>query len=234
MNDIDSRVERIQKTIGYTFTNRELLRQTFTHSSYVHEADGARFSDYERLEFLGDAVLGMIVSEYLYAAYPEHDEGQLTRIKCAVVSESTLARVATDLALGSHMLLGRGEMLSGGRQKTSLLADTFEAVTAAIYLDGGWDAVRAFVLEHLKPQMNAIREGMIEVDYKSLFQEAAQRIVKRTPAYMVIHEYGPDHDKRFEVKVVCGSKEYGRGIGRSKKEAEQNAAKQGLVKLGEY
>jgi len=234
MKDVDCKVERIQKTIGYTFRNKELLRQTFTHSSYVHEIDDVRFSDYERLEFLGDAVLGMIISEYLYASYSEYDEGQLTRIKCAVVSESTLARVAVDLGLGSHMLLGRGEKLSGGRQKASLLADTFEALTAAIYLDGGWDAVRAFVLEHLEPQVDAVRNGMLEVDHKSLFQEAAQRIVKTTPIYRVINEYGPDHDKRFEVKVLCGNKEYGRGSGRSKKEAEQNAAKQGLVNLGEY
>lgn len=233
MKDADRRVERIEKIVGYTFGNKGLLQQTFTHSSYVHEVDDAKCSDYERLEFLGDAVLGMIVSEYLYTTYSEYDEGQLTRIKCAVVSESTLARVATNLKLGSHMLLGRGEKLSGGGQKASLLADTFEALTAAIYLDGGWNAVRAFVLEHLKPQVEAVREGMLEVDHKSLFQEAAQRVIRRTPVYSVIKEHGPDHDKRFEVKVVCGGKEYGRGIGRSKKEAEQNAAKQGLVNLGE-
>lgn len=232
MKDLDYKMERVEKTIGYTFQNKELLRQTFTHSSYVNERDDV-ISDYERLEFLGDAVLGMIISEYLYSNYFEYDEGELTRIKCAVVSESTLARVAARLELGSYMLLGRGEKLSGGRQKASLLADTFEALTAAIYLDGGWERVRAFVLEHLSPQVDAVRKGMLEVDHKSLFQEAAQRIIKSTPVYRVVNEYGPDHDKRFEVQVLCGNKEYGRGIGRSKKEAEQNAARQGLQNLGE-
>lgn len=234
MKDVDLMVEEIQKRIGYVFKNRELLRQTFTHSSYAHETDNAGLSDYERLEFLGDAVLGMIISEYLYATFPEYDEGQLTRIKCAVVSESTLARVAASLDLGSCILLGRGEKQSGGRQKASLLADTFEALTAAVYLDGGLDVVRSFVLEFFKPQVDAVREGVLEVDYKSLFQETAQRAVRKTPVYIVAKEYGPDHDKRFEVIVICGNKEYGRGVGRSKKEAEQNAAKQGLAKLGGY
>jgi ribonuclease-3 len=225
-----SSTDDLQRVLAYRFTNEALLEEALTHSSYVNERKPADGRHNERLEFLGDAVLSLVTSEYLASRLPLSSEGALSKLKAKLVSESSLTRVARRLDLGAHLKLGRGEERSKGREKDSLLSDAMEAVIAAVYLDGGFTASRTVTLrlfeEELRSAVEDRRPGAD--DYKTQFQEWCQKRYDRLPRYDTVREFGPDHDKVFEVQVSIQDDVVGTGIGRSKKEAEQSAAKQAL------
>ncbi len=222
-------IEELQQQIGITFQDQSLLKQAFVHRSYLNESKEFRESN-ERLEFLGDAVLSFCTSQFLYRTYPKFPEGILTNIRSTLVKTQSLGDVATTLHLGDMLLLSRGEESSGGRQNISLLADSFEALLGALYLDQGVEAATTFLTNVLFPKTEAIIETKSYVDYKSLLQELTQGINKLSPTYKVIKSEGPDHDKVFWVEVVVGDKAIGSCHGKSKQEAEQNAAASGLEK----
>ncbi len=223
-------IESLQTSLAYRFTNKLLLEEALTHSSYVNERKPAEGSHNERLEFLGDAVLSLVMSEYLASRLPHYPEGALSKLKAKLVSESSLARVARRLKLGEHLRLGRGEERSKGREKDSLLSDAIEAVIAAVHLDGGFAASRAVTLRLFEDELRSAVEDRRPgaEDYKTQLQEWCQKRYDQLPRYDIVRESGPDHDKVFEVQVSVKDHAVGTGIGRSKKEAEQSAAKQAL------
>lgn len=226
-----SDLDEAQRAIGYGFRNIQLLKEALTHKSHVNEAKDKSQKYNERLEFLGDAVLALVVSEHLAALFPNSTEGELSKRKARLVSEASLARAASRLNLGTLLWLGRGEELTKGREKHSLLADAMEAIIAAIYLDGGLEQARAFVLRVLGGTgegQSTWHEAAIVQDYKTWLQEWCQKRYETLPRYATIREFGPDHQKTFEVQVWVGETALGMGIGRTKKEAEQMAAKQAL------
>lgn len=223
--------ESLQTALAYQFVNRALLEEALTHKSHVNEMKTSGAPHNERLEFLGDAVLSLIVSERLAGMQPESSEGTLSKLKARLVSEAVLAGVARRLQLGSCLRLGRGEELSRGRDKDSLLADALEAVVAAVHLDGGLDAARRVVDRLYAEEFDLVatqqhRPGA--EDYKTQFQEWCQKRFDSLPRYVTVRESGPDHDKIFEVELTVKDEVLGRGVGRSKKEAEQSAAKQAM------
>ncbi len=207
--------------LGYCFRDRSLLQQALSHRSWCGEQEGVPSN--ERLEFLGDAVIGLVVAEDCYRRYPEAPEGRLAKIRAAVVNARVLAQVASSLALGPHLLLGKGEEASGGRTKVSILADTLEAVVGAVYLDGGWEASRTLVLRLLSDRIEQAAAEPNEFDHKSRLQELTARRGEGVPRYVVVGS-GPDHDRRYVAEVYVGGVCRGRGEGTSKKEAEQAAA----------
>jgi ribonuclease-3 len=219
----------IQQRLDRRFNNAELLERALTHKSYANE--NRLTTDNERLEFLGDAVLNLIISEYLMKACPDSPEGDLSRLRAAVVSEPALAPVARRLDLGAYLLLGRGEEQTGGRDKDSLLADCLEAVIASIYLDAGLDAAEAFVLRFFEDSIRNTCATRGTLDYKTELQEVCQERLRQLPEYRVVSETGPDHQKQFTVELSVKGEVCGRGAGKSKKEAEQQAAKNALEKL---
>jgi len=224
-------LETLQSALDYRFRNHRLLEEALTHKSYVNEHRAASGADNERLEFLGDAVLSLVVSEQLAALLPQAPEGALSKHKARLVSESMLADVAKRLQLGACLRLGRGEEVSKGREKESLLADAVEAVIAAVHLDGGLESSRRVVarlFDHEFLQVASRRHLPGEDDYKTQVQEWCQRRFDTLPSYAVVRQSGPDHDKVFDVEVTVNGEVVGRGRGRSKKEAEQSAAKQAL------
>ena len=222
----------LQARLGYPFRDPGLLEHALTHRSRAAEDASGGVADNESLEFLGDAVLGLVVSDVLFHHYPAYTEGQQSKIKASVVSTQSLARHAERLELGEHLLLGRGEEKSGGRAKPALLADTYEALIAAIYLDGGLEAAAAFLRRELKEAIDAgAVERFIGQDYKSALQERLQALGRPLPEYIVAHETGPDHQKVFTVEVRVSEAVLGSAPGRSKKEAEQEAARQALAAL---
>jgi ribonuclease-3 len=221
----------LQQRIGYTYTTTELLERSLTHKSYANENRVPYHN--ERMEFLGDSVLNLIISEYLMKSSPDSTEGDLSRLRAAVVSEPALATVAREIGLGDYLLLGKGEDQTGGRNKDSLLADCLEALIASLYLDGGKDAAEAFVLRFFEEMLKRTCRSGGTLDYKTLLQELCQERLKQLPDYRVVSETGPDHQKQFEVELSVKSEVYGRGRGRNKKEAEQKAAKEALEKLTE-
>jgi ribonuclease III len=230
-----SSVDSLQSLLGYRFKAPALLDEALTHSSLVNEQKTASVQHNERFEFLGDAVLSLVMSEYLAAALPQSSEGTLSKLKAQVVSETSLAQVARRLGLGEHLKLGRGEDRSKGREKDSLLADALEAVLAAVHLDGGFEASRmvtryifAEELANIVTQQTQPGAG----DYKTQFQEWCQKRHNTLPRYETVREAGPDHQKIFEVELSIQGKVVGMGSGRSKKEAEQQAAKQALRQVG--
>ena len=223
--------ESLQIALAYRFVNQALLEEALTHKSHVNEQKTAGGMHNERLEFLGDAVLSLIVSERLAAMQPQWSEGALSKLKARLVSEAILADVARRLHLGSCLKLGRGEELSRGRDKDSLLADAMEAVVAAVHMDGGLDAARRVVDRLYAEEFDLVatqqhRPGAD--DYKTQFQEWCQKRYDTLPRYMTVRESGPDHDKVFEVELTVKDEVLGRGVGHSKKEAEQSAAKQAM------
>jgi len=226
-----SNYEVLQEHLGYRFNNPQLLQQALTHSSYVNEIDYVEAEDNEKLEFLGDALLGFVISDLLYRNYPHFREGDLAKLKSYVVSEPFLAELAKELALGECLLLGKGEKASGGREKSSLLANSFEALVAAIYLDGGVEKAREFICNRFNGKIQKLVEEHQILDHKSLLQEHTQMVFNCVPVYHLISKSGPDHDKTFEVQLSIHDKIYSIGRGKSKKEAEQMAAKQTLMKL---
>jgi len=220
----------LERRIGYRFRDRGLLEQALTHRSRAAE-DVSGSGDNESLEFLGDAVLGFVVADKLFHQFPEYNEGQKSKIKAAVVSTLSLARHAEAIKLGDYLLLGRGEEKTGGRLKSALLADTYEALVAAIYLDGGLEAASTFLQRELKDAIDGGSERLFVQDYKSALQERVQALGRPLPEYRVSGESGPDHHKIFSVDVVVSGEVLGTATGRAKKEAEQDAARQALVKL---
>ena len=223
-----NKIKELQDKLGYKFNDEAILVRALSHSSYVNENHSAGDSN-ERLEFLGDSVLGLITAENFFKNYKKLPEGELTKLRAATVCEKSLAGFAKQLELGKYLLLGRGEILTGGRERPSIQADAFEAIIAAIYLDGGMDAARAFVLKYIE---EAIRQQQSIKDYKTMLQEVVQRNPGEIVEYVLTGETGPDHDKRFEVEVHLNSNVIGRGIGRSKKRAEQEAAREALELMG--
>lgn len=231
-NKRKNQLKEFEKIIGIHFDNIELLDYALTHSSYANQFNMSYNHHNERLEFLGDSILSLVVSEYLYKKYKNKHEGKLTRIRASVVCETSLAEVARRIKINEYIRIGKGEELTGGRDKDSLLADACEAVIASIYLDKGYEEVKKFVLNNLKDKIESTIKGINFNDYKSKLQEYVQRIMTSTIKYNVSNEWGPDHDKTFEVNLYLDNNCYGTGIGKSKKEAEQNAAKEALKALG--
>lgn len=225
------RLKIFEKSTGYGFRNKSLLDQALTHKSYANEKNMERSSDNERLEFLGDSVLGVIISHTLYNECPEEDEGVLTRYKSQLVSGETLARIAKYIGIGEYILLGRGEEASGGRKHVSNLMCALEAIIGAIFLDGGLKASHSFITRVFRPEIQLVKEGKGSKDYKSIFQQAVLKKFKTTPCYKIISEIGPDHKKHFIVEALVAGKRYGIGSGQNKKSAEQASAKEALSLL---
>ncbi|MCC7417871.1 MAG: ribonuclease III [Acidobacteria bacterium] len=221
--------EELQRAIGYRFRDRGLVEHAMTHASRANEDVTGGVRDNESMEFLGDAVLGFVVADALFRELPDSSEGEKSKLKATLVSAATLARQAERLRLGDHLLLGRGEEKTGGRRKQALLADGYEALIAAIYLDGGIEHVQAFILREFAPLLAAARaRGAAGDDYKSALQELVQAREQPLPEYRVAGSAGPDHDKRFDVEVMLGGEPLARGSGATKKEAEQEAARAAL------
>jgi ribonuclease-3 len=220
-----------EQRIGYTFATRDILTRALTHKSYSHEARQDEIRDNETFEFLGDSVLGFVVGDLLFRRFPDMDEGALSKIKAYLVSANSLATKARDYGMGDVILLGVGEEKSGGRKKESLLANLFEALIAGVYLDGGIEAVRAFIERSFGTDLEKIdADDLLFQDYKTALQELAQGQGLQLPEYQVVDEVGPDHDKRFIVEVKIGAL-LARGEGSSKKEAQQQAAKHALAEF---
>ena len=222
-------MERLEEKIGYRFRDRELLLTALTHSSYANERHGAAQS-YERLEFLGDSILGLTAAEFLFRYEPALPEGQMTRLRAELVCETSLHRTALELGLGAYMRLGRGEELTGGRERPSILADMVESIIAAIFLDSGLEAAQRFIRERVLRDAQ-IGEAHRFTDYKTELQELVQRRSDGQIRYEQIGESGPDHDKRFTFRVSVNGESAGEGTGRTKKEAEQQAARMALEAL---
>ena len=222
-----SDLKEFQKLIGYEFKDEQLLRQALTHSSYANEKHLKKLSDNERLEFLGDAVLELTSSEFLYAHYPKLTEGQLTKLRASIVCEPTLALCTEELHLGDYLFLGKGEDQTGGRHRKSVLSDAMEAVIGAIYLDGGFANAKEFVLKFI---MTDIEHKHLFYDSKTILQEVVQG-EHESLTYVLLEEEGPDHDKTFTVGVLIGQKQISVGSGHTKKAAEQEAAYQALLLL---
>ena len=220
--------EEFEKKIGYEFQDRKLLIQALTHSSYSNERHMGKYSNNERLEFLGDAVLEIIASDFLYHRYPEYPEGELTRLRASIVCEPTLAFCTRELKLGEYLFLGRGESQSGGRERKSILSDALEAVIGAIYLDGGFASAKEFVYQFV---LNDIEHKQLFFDSKTILQEIVQANGSQELHYHLLSQSGPDHDKKFLVEARIDGVAYGQGCGRTKKGAEQEAAYQTLLQL---
>lgn len=223
-------METLEARIGYTFHDRRLLQNALMHSSYANENRARGCTSNERLEFLGDSVLGMVTAMRLYRLYPDMPEGKLSRLRAELVCEQSLHAVALELGLGSYIRLGHGEARNGGRERPSILADAVEAIIAAIYLDGGLESAQRFILDHI---LIGLAEGQMHhvADYKTDLQERVQRKPGQALEYTLLSESGPDHNKSFTMNVLLNGSEIGRGTGRTKKEAEQSAAKSALERM---
>ncbi len=221
----------LEERLGYKFKNRKFLEIGVTHSSYANESK-EHITYNERQEFLGDAVLSIIVSDYIFENYTKLPEGELTKLRASLVCEKSLCGFSNELEMGKFLRLGHGEELMGGRERPSILADAFEAVLAAIYLDGGIEPATEVVLKFIKKALEHVENSAFK-DYKTLLQEIIQKNPEERLSYRLVAESGPDHDKRFEVEVLLNSNVIGHGIGKSKKSAEQFAAKEALKLMGE-
>ncbi len=219
---------RFEKIAGYAFRNREILAQAFTHRSYLNEHRELARDHNERLEFLGDAVLELAVTDYLYRTFPEANEGDLTSYRAALVNAVTLSSVAQKLSMNDFLLLSRGEAKDTGRARQFILANTFEAFVGALYVDQGYEAAQGFIANNLFGLMDDILKNKLWIDSKSSFQEQAQERSGATPSYQTLEETGPDHDKHFIVGVYIGAALVAKGEGKSKQEAEQDAAREAL------
>jgi ribonuclease-3 len=229
MDNALAEYEKFAATIGVTFKDVTLLREAFTHRSYLNEHRGTNMKHNERLEFLGDAVLELVITEYLFAKYPEEPEGKLTAYRSALVNTNSISNAASHWNMNEFLLLSRGEAKDIGRARQYILANTFEAVIGAIFLDQGYDVAKGFIDRSLFGRLDEVVDKRLWQDAKSRFQEEAQERTGITPNYEVIKETGPDHDKRFEVGVYLGSELIASGEGRSKQDAEQAAAHLALV-----
>jgi ribonuclease-3 len=221
----------LEKLLGIRFRRVDLLDQALSHPSYVNEQPEQRGEHFEKLEFLGDAVLELIVSHEFYEAFPAYGEGDLTKLRAAVVSKPTLAKVAKKIGIDPYIRLGKGEELGGGRKRNSLLADALEAVIGAAYLDGGLKMAREFILRHFAEEIERLDKDQQKMDYKSILQEKTQLRFQTLPKYTVINESGPPHDRTYDVLLTIKDQPYGVGAGRNKKEAQQNAARKALERF---
>lgn len=228
---LKSNLEAIEEKLGYAFDNKDFLVLALTHRSFINEYRGQLHHN-ERLEFLGDSVLGIIVADYLYHRLPDYPEGQLSQLRSRLVDANSCAQFLQQLQLGPHILLGKGEALTEGRTKTSILADVFEALLGAIYLDGGLSVAKSFLIFHFEGGFEAAI-GSPPRNYKAELQDFSQKQFQKPPHYKVVDETGPDHAKIFHVMVFVDEKEAGVGMGASKKEAEQRAAFDALSKRGQ-
>ena len=222
-------IMELETAIGYRFRNITLLQNALAHSSYANERWHNSLMSNERLEFLGDSILGMLVADYLYRTFPDRPEGELTRMRADMVCEKALATAANSISLGNHLLLGHGEERLGGRSRESILADAMESVIAACYLDGGLEAAHAIVEKFILVRVPVTR--LQNVDYKTQLQELVQQKKNQVLTYALVGESGPDHDKRFDVEVSLNGKVVGSGFGKSKKRAEQDAAHSAIETL---
>lgn len=223
---------QFERSVGLVFRDEALLRSAFTHRSYLNEHRGERLEHNERLEFLGDAVLELSTTHFLFTKFPEKAEGELTALRSALVNTNTLSEAAAALGMNEYLLLSKGESKDTGRARAFLLANTFEALIGAIYLDQGYEAADRFITENLFPKLAEILEKKLWLDAKSHFQEKAQQHEGATPSYATLKESGPDHDKHFTVGVYLKEVLAGQGEGRSKQEAEQDAARNALEAKG--
>lgn len=223
-------MDALEAKLGYAFHDRRLLENALMHSSYANENRARGYTSNERLEFLGDSVLGMVTATRLYHLYPDMPEGKMSRLRAELVCEQSLHAVALELNLGDYIRLGHGEARNGGRERPSILADAVEAVIAAMYLDGGLEPARRFIFDHI---LTGLAEGQMHhvTDYKTDLQERVQRKPGQTLEYTLISESGPDHNKTFTMNVLLNGQEIGQGSGRTKKEAEQAAAKCALERM---
>ncbi len=229
MNDDRTiRLKELERSLGYEFRDPTLLDCALTHRSYANENPDLMKQDNERLEFLGDAVLTLCISDMLMKRFPEHSEGELSKMRSSIVNERPLARLAGELRVGDYLLLGRGEDISGGRSKHSILSNTLEAIIAAVYFDTGFEGVYAFVEMRFLPLLEAGTVKLHYQDYKTALQEVTQDRFRVIPKYSVLREFGPDHDKVFQVLLTVGDVVSTSGLGRNKKEAEQRAARKAL------
>ena len=226
---MNSDLSDIEKRIGYVFADKELLKEALTHSSYANEMrNGVKCN--ERMEFLGDAVLSIVTAELLYTKFPDMPEGELSKLRSSLVCTAELSGFAREIELGNYLYLGKGELHSGGRERSSILENAFEALIAAVYLDGGMEKAKAHILRFLNSALE--NHKMNFKDYKTVLQEVVQQNPDETLNYVTVGESGPDHDKRFEVEVHLNSNVIGRGAGKSKKQAEQEAAREALKLMG--
>jgi ribonuclease III len=224
-------LEQAAKDLGLDFVNENLLRQALTHLSYVYESNLPPLDSNEKLEFLGDTILGYIITKIIYDRFPELSEGQLSKFRARLVNTGILADIAREINLGSHLLLGHGEEVSGGRDKTSILANSFEAIIGAYYIDRGLDAAYDFIFELFDKRIDEESTKEASADYKTRLQELTAKKFGLAPEYNIYRETGPDHHKMFHAQVSVGRHVYGKGKGTSKKEAEQAAAKEALLIL---
>ncbi len=228
-------LEALEKNLDYKFNNIELLKTALTHSSYANEHEMRVTDNNERIEFLGDAILNLVVSQYLYKKYPLYPEGELTKIRARVVCESSLAYIARKINLGDFILLGKGEEATGGRDRDSILGDASEALVGAVYMDSDFETTNEFLLKKFEYNLvHAVTKGSLFIDYKTDLQEYLQKRKKNKIEYVISKEEGPDHDKIFHIKVLIDKEVVGKGLGRNKKEAEQMAAKEAMLYLGDH
>lgn len=222
---------KVQRELRVKFRQTDLLEEALSHSSFVNELADEKLPHNEKLEFLGDAVLELIVSHELYIDYPEYCEGELTKLRAAAVRKTTLAKIAKQIDIGPYIRLGKGEELGGGRKRNALLADALEAIIGALYLDGGLEKARKFILDHFADEIERLNQDHHKMDYKSILQEITQSRFQTLPRYNVVSETGPPHDRIYEISITIAKKPYGIGKGRNKKDAQQKAARAALIKL---
>lgn len=223
-------LSEFEKIINYEFKDKNLLKKAFSHSSYANEKRKQGIESNERLEFLGDAVLELVISEYIYKNFPKMPEGELTKFRASIVCETTLAQEAKRLNIGKLIMLGKGERVTGGETRNSILADAFEAIIGAIFLDSGIECAKDYILGIMKPVIIDLQKSFRTMDYKTYLQEIVQSTSKETVRYEIIGEIGPDHDKQFIAQAIHDGEILGEGRGRTKKEAEQFAAYEALKK----
>ena len=221
-------LRELEERLGYRFEKIEWLNQALTHKSFIHQTEPSKKTSNEVLEFLGDSVLNLLVSHLLLQAFPDAQEGTLSMRRAHLVKQSSLAHLSKEIQLQDHLLLGKSELLGGGRKKSSILANTYEALIGAIYMDSGFDRTLEVIQHHLKPYLQSEIPSFLSNDYKSLLQEQTQRTYGLSPKYHVLNGFGPDHDKLFQASVTIAGEVKGIGWGKSKKEAQQEAAKKAL------
>lgn len=224
-------LEELASRLSYKFNDISFLEQALMHRSFINEKSDHDIKNNERLEFLGDAVLSAVISHLLSRRFPDADEGTLSKFRAKLVNENTLAKLAADIELGKYLLLGKGEELTGGREKPSILSDAYEAVIAAVYLDGGFDKAFSAISGQFSVIMEDVSMEEVAMDYKTELQKQSQELFKVAPTYELISETGPEHNKIFEIEVLVKGERFGKGYGKAKKEAEQRAAMEALGKL---
>lgn len=235
LNELTSSITELEKKLGYTFKDKQLLLKALSHSSFSNELKSKNIKTEcnERLEFFGDSVLSLTVSEYLYKNYPELPEGELSKVRAATVCEKALAKFAREIELGKHLFLGHGEEITHGRERPSILADAFEAILAAMFIDGGIDPIKAFLLPFASKEITLTLERGNTKDYKTMLQQFVQQEQGDVLEYRLINEWGPAHERTFETEAYLNNNAIGKGIGKSKRESEQNAAKEALKLFGQ-